>query len=88
MDPQLDPDDLAACADQCCAECGEWCADDEEFCDGCIEAHLEEHAAEEAAERKQRDKEDADTKRDQEIDDRLTGQDAYALHEKWGWIDD
>jgi hypothetical protein len=35
-DPQMDPDNPADSADQCCAECGEWCADDEEFCEACL----------------------------------------------------
>ena len=45
-DPELDPDDLASCADQCCAECGEPCDDDAEFCDACLDG-MEEDEAEE-----------------------------------------
>ena len=41
-DPELCPDNPADSADQCCAECGEWCADDEEFCPACLERGSEE----------------------------------------------
>jgi hypothetical protein len=34
--PEIEYDDLAACAEQCCAECGEWCEEDEEFCEECL----------------------------------------------------